>query len=78
VAELVVTGPLLSIGEDFVGFGGFLELSCRVGVARMAIGVIFNGQLTIGSRDILVGRFASDSEDLVIIAFGCHRAHGGN
>jgi hypothetical protein len=76
MAELIVASPLLLIREDFVGFGGLLELLDGVGVARIAVGVILDRQLAIGRSDLLARSVALHSQDFVIVAFGGHRGHG--
>ena len=76
VAELVVAGPLLAVGEDLVGLGRLLELLDGLGVAGVAVGVVLDRQLAIRRRDLLVGSVALHAQDFVVIAFGGHRWHG--
>ena len=74
-AEPVVAFPLLAIRKNFIRLSRFLEPGGGVRVSRMAVRVVLDGQLALGSRDFLVGGFAGDPQDLVVIAFACHRAH---
>ena len=77
VAELIVAGPLLAVGEDLVGLGCFLELLDGLGVAGIAVGVKLDRQLAISRGDFPVGSVALQTQDFVVIAFGSHRGHGG-
>src|SRR5579863_2911291 len=52
VAELVVRGALLGIGEDLVGFLGFLEVFFRGLVAGVAIRVMLHGEPAVGLLDV--------------------------
>ena len=45
MTELIIPLPFGRVFEDFVGFGGFLEFQFRLGVAGIAIGMKFQGQL---------------------------------
>jgi hypothetical protein len=69
VAEAIVDGTLLAIGEDGVGLGDFLELIFRFRVIRIAVGMIGHRQLAVSALDFDIGGGASDPEDLIKIAF---------
>ena len=68
VAILVVSGTLLPVGQGFVGFLRFLELLLRLGVVRIAVGMVLHRQLAISLLDIFLRRVAVDAEDFVIVA----------
>ena len=63
VAELVVLGSLVRIRKDRIGFGDFFELLFRQLVVRIAIRVIFLGQLAVGFFYAVRVGFAIDAED---------------
>jgi hypothetical protein len=67
VAEAVVEGALLAVGEDGVRFGGLLELLLGGLVARIAIRVVFHRQLAIRALDLAVGRAPRYAEDFVVV-----------
>ena len=52
-AEAVVDGPLFGVGQDAVGFGRLLEPLLRLLAAGIAIGMVLQGQLSIGLLDVL-------------------------
>ena len=69
VAEAIVAGALVGVGEHRVGLGRFLELLLGRLVARVAIGVVLQRQLAVGALDLLIAsRVAGDAEDLVVVA----------
>jgi hypothetical protein len=72
MAVLVVGRPLLRVGEDLVGFLGFLELLLRFRVVRIAVGMVLHGQLAVGLLDLVVRGVAIDAEDFVVVALLCH------
>src|SRR5581483_10121894 len=74
VAVTVVDLSFLVVAEDLVSLGDLLELLGRLAVARVAVGVMLEGELAIRLVDLVGGRLASESQDLVVIAFLCHRA----
>jgi len=65
VAETVVKGPLLLVGEDLVGLAEFLELALGLGVVRVQVGVILAGQPAVGPFDGLLVGVAGDAKHLV-------------
>src|ERR1019366_7928216 len=70
VAELVVGGAFLRVGEDLIGFAEFLEAFLGGMVALVFVGMIFDGQFAVGLFELLVGSVAGQAEHLVVIAFG--------
>jgi hypothetical protein len=73
VAEAIVPRTFLAIVKDFERFAAFLEALDRLLIARILVGVIFNGELAIGSGHVCSRRAAFDAEDFVITAFGHSR-----
>src|SRR6266704_1287728 len=69
----VVTLALLGVAERAVGFRALLEAVFRFLVARVAVGMVLEGQLAIGGLDLLLGGVARDPEHFVVVAFGSHR-----
>ena len=67
VAILVVDGPLLAISEHFVRFTGFFELGFSLGVTLIAIGMKFQGGLSIGPLELLLVRITVYTEYLVVV-----------
>src|SRR5262249_16790552 len=67
VPEPVVAGPLLGVGEDGVGLGGFLELLGRLGIAGIAVRVVRQGELAVRRLQLAVDGFPAYTEDLVVI-----------
>ena len=76
VAVAVVALPLRLVGEDLVRLGRLLEPLLGLGVARVLVGVVLQGQLPIGFLDLFGRGVALDAKDFVIITLRrCHR-HG--
>ena len=73
VAELVVGGPLLRIGEDLVGFLGLLEAILRLRVVGVAVRVVLHREAAVGLLQRVLVRAPLDSEHLVVVALG-HRS----
>jgi len=67
MAEPIVQRALLAIREHSVRFRRFLEPLLGLAVARIAIGVVPQRQLAVGTFDLLVRRFALDRENLVVV-----------
>ena len=69
MAVAVISGALLGIAQDAIGFGGFLEFFFRFVIAGIAIGVKFERKPAVRRFE---GRFiaiAADAENFVIVAF---------
>jgi hypothetical protein len=78
VAVTVVSGALLRIGKNAVGFAGFAKMMLGDGfVFRVAVGMPLHGGFAISTLDLVAGGVASDAENFVIITLGCRR-HAGS
>src|SRR6185503_21312209 len=69
MTEAVVARAFITVAENGVGFGGFLEFLFGLLVALVAIGVVLERQPAIRALDFRVGGGAGNLEDLVVIAF---------
>ena len=69
VAELVVTGTFLLVGEDLVGLVDLLELGLGLLIAGVEVGVVLLGQLAVGLFQLIVAGALADPQDLVKISF---------
>ena len=67
VAILVVDGPLLAISQHFVRFTSFFELGFSLGATLIAIGMKFQGGLSIGPLELLLVRITVYTEYLVVV-----------
>ena len=72
MAELVITGALIFIGQHFIGFVDFLELRLGLFIAGVQVGMVFFGQLTVGLFDFIIRGILGNSHDLIIISFISH------
>ncbi len=72
VTETVVLGALLGVREDLVGLRRLLERLLRLLAARVAVGVMLQGQLPVGLLDLFDRSAPVNPEHFVVIAFG-HR-----
>src|SRR5579863_5086986 len=70
--QLVVTLPLLGIGQDFIGLLDLFEFGLRVLVSRIQIRMVLPGQASMGFANCLRRRGARDFQDRVIVLV-CHR-----
>ncbi len=70
MAEAVIGGALLGVGQHRIGFVDFLEADFGLGVALVAIGVVGHGLLAEGGfqRNLIDG--ALDFQNLVITTLG--------
>ncbi len=73
----VVASPLFLVAQNLEGLGGFLEASDRFFIARIAVRMEFERELTVCVGDGFVGGGAFDRQHLVVTAFGGHWRHGG-
>ena len=53
MAELIVGGTLLPVGQNVVGFADFLEFLFGGSVIRILVRMVFHGQLSIGLLDVV-------------------------
>jgi len=67
VAELIVLGALLRVGEDLIGFGNFLELLLRLLVAGVAVRVMLERELPISFFNLVFAGVAINTEQFVIV-----------
>jgi hypothetical protein len=65
----VINATLLGVSQNFIGFGGFLELLLRLLVSRISIRVVLESELAIGLLHLLLTRLPRNTQDLVIIPF---------
>jgi len=73
VTELIVTGALLLVGENLVGFVYLLEFSLRTGIIGVKVGVIFFGRLTIRFFYFIIrSRFFYTQNGIIIAFVVCH------
>jgi hypothetical protein len=63
----IVKLALFDVGQHLVGLGKGLKLLLRGLVARILIGMVFQGQPAVGSLDLLRRSAAGDAQSLVII-----------
>ena len=72
VAELVVGGFFLRVGQNIVGFLDFFEFFFGRRVAGIAVGMVFHRQLAVGFFDFVGAGGAGNAERFVIVLL----AHG--
>jgi hypothetical protein len=68
MAIAIVSRALVRIHEHVVRFAELLEALFRARIARVLIGVEFDGELPVRTLDLLFRRLAGDGEDLVVVA----------
>ena len=68
---LIISRAFLAVRENFVGLFGFLEVFFSFRVVRVAVRVMFHGQLAVGLLDFVIGGVTIDAENVVKVAF-CH------
>jgi hypothetical protein len=68
IAETVVAGALIAVGEHLIGPGEFLELLLRLRVVRVGVGMQLPGALAIRLLDFITGRRAIDAEQFVKVS----------
>ncbi len=68
VSETIVGPSLLVIRKNAIGLRGFLESLLRVGIVRVAVGVMLDGELAVGTFDLTGIGFARNAEYLVVIS----------
>ena len=72
VAELVIAGPLVFVGQDLVGLVDFLEVGLGLLVAGVQVGMVFFGQLPVCFFQFIVAGGLSHPQHLVVVTF-CFR-----
>src|SRR5690606_5539855 len=68
MAEAVIGRPLLRIAQGFVGFVDFLELLLRLHIARVAVRMIFHGELAESALQFFFIGVSRHAERLVKIS----------
>ena len=76
ISVAVVSRAFVGIDEDVVGLGNFLEVLLGLAVPRIAVRVVFHGELAVGALDFLGGGAAGNPENLVGVG-ALARRHGG-
>ena len=71
-AKLIVLLTLLRVVQDVVGLGSLLKLLLSLFVARVSVGVIFDGNLSICLLDVVFRGRLVQSQHLVVVSFLCH------
>lgn len=71
-AKLVVLLALLRVVEHVVGLGGLLEFLLGRRVARVAVGVILDGELAVGLLDVGLRGVLGEAQYLVVVSLCCH------
>ena len=74
VAEAVIGGALVAVLEHLVGLVDFLEAMLAVAVAGILVRMQLHRELAIGALEIGIGRYALDSQHLVVTALGHGRS----
>jgi len=69
MTELIVLGPLLRIGKDFIGLGKLLELLFGSLVPRILVRMMLDRHLPERFLDLGISCIAVNPEHLVIITF---------
>jgi hypothetical protein len=69
MAKAVIERALLRVGEDRIRLRDLLKFFFRVGIVRVAVGVMLHGELAVCALDLLLGASARNPENLVVVAF---------
>jgi hypothetical protein len=69
MAKAVIGSALVRIAKRGIGLAQLLELLFRLGVTRIAVGMILESQLAVGAFDLLLGGRAFNRQDFVVVAF---------
>ncbi len=72
----IIGGALLHIRQHGVGFAAFLELIFRVGIVRIAVGMVLERQLAIGAFDLLIGGGVGYPQHFIVVAFSVAGQNG--
>src|SRR5215471_9112911 len=67
VAVAIVGGTLVRVAQHRVRFGRLLETLLGLGIARVLVRVVLDGELPIRALQLRLGGIAADTEDFVII-----------
>src|SRR5690606_24150795 len=80
--EAVVLRPLFRVREAGVRLGGLLELLLGLLVPGVSVGVVLQGELAVGTLDLLGGGVSRNAQDLVVVSLQvralCRTGHAGN
>ena len=71
VADLVVLGALVRVGERLIGFVDFLEFIGRGGIVLVQVRMVFPGHFPVGFLDVVFRGVPVDAEYFIIIPC-CH------
>src|SRR5205823_714316 len=70
VSVAVVGGALLWIAQDAISFGRFLEFLLGMFIARIAVGMMRQGELAVGRLEHRFIAVPDYTEDFIIVSFG--------
>ena len=69
MAELVIFGPLLFVGEHLIGLVDLLELGLGGLVVGVHVRVVLFGQLPVGLFNFIIRGAFADTQDFIVITF---------
>ena len=69
VAELIIAGPLLRVGQDAVGLVYLFKFGLRRLVPGVHVRVVLFGQLSVGPFDFVIGSALAHAQDFIVISF---------
>ena len=75
MAEAVIGGALVLVGEGLIGLVDFLELDLGLLVARVAVGMMLHGRLAEGRFQLRFRTGAGHAEEFVVISLGHINGH---
>ena len=69
MSETVIPRSLFAIDQHGIGFAALLELFFRLGIVRVAVGMVLQRQFAVGTLDLLLAGGTGNTQDFVVIAF---------
>jgi hypothetical protein len=74
MAKLVVNALFFRVVENFICFGGFLEVFRGLLVALIAIRMIFKSKLPVGTLQLFGCGILTHTQDFIVISLGHYRS----
>ena len=72
MSQLVITSAFTGIVQNFESFCRFFERTGRLFIVRIAVRMIFQGQLLIGLLEFFRSRSANHAKNFVVTTLRCH------
>jgi hypothetical protein len=69
MAETVISGAFVTVRQNGIGLAALFEFFLSVGIIRIAVGMMLERELSIGTLNLLIAGLAGHAQNFIVIAF---------